>query len=59
MTFYQQNTKNYQRKASLRHKKATPCLENAIYLEAKQIAKGIKLDDKIVCAAENLAFITL
>ena len=29
------------------YKKATPCLEDAINLEAKQIAKGIKLDDKI------------
>ena len=34
-------------------------MEDAINLEAKQIAKGIKLDDKIECTANNPAFITL
>ena len=34
-------------------------MEDAISLEAKQIAKGIKLDDKIECTAKNPAFITL
>ena len=28
------------------YKKARPCLEDAIHLQAKQIGKGIKLDDK-------------
>ena len=41
------------------YKKATPRLEEAIKLEAKEIAKGIKLDDKIECTAKNPAFITL
>ena len=34
-------------------------MEDAINLEAKQIADGIKLDDKIECTAKNPAFTTL
>ena len=41
------------------YKKLRPRLEDAINLEAKQIVKGIKLDDKIECAAKNPAFTTL
>ena len=41
------------------YKKATLCLEDAINLEAKQTAKGIKLDNKIECTAKNPAFTTV
>lgn len=41
------------------YQKATPRLEKAINLEAKQIAKTIKLDDRIECLAKNPAFVTL
>ena len=41
------------------YKIATPCLENAINFEAKQIAKSIKLDDTIECTVKYPAFITL
>ena len=34
-------------------------MEQAINLEAKQIAKGTKIDDKIECIAKNSAFIVL
>ena len=34
-------------------------MEDAINLEEKQIAKGIKLDDKVECTAQNQVFITL
>ena len=34
-------------------------MEDAINLEAKQIVKGIKLDDEIECAAKYPAFTTL
>ena len=37
------------------YKTPTPGLENTINLEAKQIAKGIKLDDKIESTAKNQA----
>ena len=45
------NTKTY--------KKATTRLEDVIKLEAKQISKGIKFDDKMECTVTNPAFITL
>ena len=41
------------------YKKGTPRLEDAINLEAKQIAKSIKLDNKIECTAKNPALKTL
>ena len=41
------------------YKKATPRLEDAINLEAKQIAKDIKLDDEIECTAKNVALTML
>ena len=37
----------------------TPRLEHAINLDAKQNAKGIKLDNKIEGTAKNPAFFTL
>ena len=41
------------------YEKATPRLEDAINLVAKQIAKGIKLDYKIECTAKNRTSIML
>ena len=41
------------------HKKVIPCLEDASNLQAKHIAKGIKLDDTIECTAKNPVFIML
>ena len=41
------------------YKKGTPRLEDTINLEAKQIAKSIKLDNKIECTAKNPALKTL
>ena len=46
-------------KITKRYKKGTPRLEDTINLEAKQIAKGIKLYYKIECTAKNPALITL
>ena len=41
------------------YKKGTPRLEDTINLEAIQIAKSIKLDNKIECTAQNPALKTL
>ena len=41
------------------YKKSTSRLENSINMEAKYIAKKIKLDDRIECLAKTPAFITL
>ena len=40
-------------------KKSTDCLEKAINIEAKNIAKKIQLRDRIECLARTHAFITL
>ena len=40
------------------YKKSTSLLENSINMEAKYIAKKIKLDDRIECLATTPAFIT-
>ena len=41
------------------YRKLTPRLEEALNLEAKQIAKKLELDDRIECLAKTPAFITL
>ena len=40
-------------------KKSTDCLEKAINIEAKNIAKRIQLSDRTECLARTPAFITL
>ena len=51
--------RNYHMKISPKHKKSTNRLEHAINMEAKHIAKNIKLEDLIKSLAKAPAFITL
>ena len=46
-------------KISPKHKKSTNRLGHAINMEAKHIAKNIKLDDRIETLAKATAFINL
>ena len=41
------------------YKESHTCLEKSINMEDKEIAAGIKLDDKVECMAKAPAYITL